>query len=185
MKKTLLFLLTLFPTIAFADTNTLRCTTAVKASDGTVVSVTAGAYTAKDSVGGLLKFPGALCPDTNKGSLHTVYIGDKNDQSAGYILTLYPQSPAGTFTNDAATDPADADLALTMAAVSIVTGDHISYNDNGESLVQDLDNPLWSNDADSNQDSGDIWGNLMTTSTPTYGSTSDVSIRVCVRCSFK
>lgn len=143
-------------------------------------TVTAGAYVAGDSVGDLMTFTNITCSNMQKGQITSVQVTDKSDNAVEYNLVMFKSLPAGTFTNDAAFDPADADLLLMLPVINLATTDHFSFNDNGISSLASL----FSNGQGYSTTSlpGIIYASLVTEGTPTYGSTSDISVILGFRC---
>jgi hypothetical protein len=131
-------------------------------------TVTAGAYSANDVVGGRLRFAGL-----HSGTLHSITICDNAAQSVDYVVVLFESQPTDIADN-ATFDIADADLAKiiyqdTLAASST----RQAFTDNSYSFLYSLDVPLISID-------DDVWGFLITAGTPTYAATSDVTITLQV-----
>jgi hypothetical protein len=180
MKKIILAIL-LLASPAFAERKVTKYTTAT-ASNGSALAVTAGAYTANDSVGGLLKFSNALCPESGGGVINSVMVTDKAGNQVQYGLVLYQSLPSGTFTNDAGVDPADADLLLQLPPITIMSSDCRAYTDNGVCALTGLDSSVYSITPSSSSVAGTFYGVLITDGTPTYASTSDVNVIIGVKC---
>ncbi len=106
------------------------------------VSVTAvndtNIYAAADLVGGLLTFDLKGVLDEHQALiLDQVLITDLDKQGADFDLLVFKSNPSGTtFTENAALDVADADLAKLVGFVQI-TGDAL-LNDNGAAMVRNL-----------------------------------------------
>lgn len=172
MKRLLLILIALSgATTAAAQSRSVTVTPTVTASS---------AYTAKDAVGGVMDFSGFRCPGEGF-EVNGVKITDKADQAVTYDLVLFTEQPAGTFTDHGAFDPADADLALMLPVLELSsTGTHFSFADNGVSSLSSLASSGKSTAFYSS--SRKLFGALMTTGTPTYATTSDLSVTVYLTC---
>lgn len=127
------------------------------------------AYAAGDNVGGKLLFTGAFVTAKHAGDIRKVLITDADAQSANFDLILFNSDPSGsTFTDNAAQAIAAADRSKIIAVISITThcvlsGSAISYR---TSLV----------DFAYSMAAGSLYGCLVTRSTPTYTSTTALSI---------
>lgn len=126
-------------------------------------------YAAKDAIGGIMTFANAARATGQGGSLESVTIVDKGQQMAALDLVLFNASPSGTFTDNATSDPSDADLATVVGVIPFVVGDYFDFSDNsvafrsGLGIVYDC--------ADTS-----LFGVLVSRGTPTYTSTSDVIV---------
>lgn len=163
------------PGLAFAQSRT-----ETKYISVTPTVTASSAYTAKDSVGGLMTFSNVSCLGRTKGRVNSVMISDKADQSVEYDVVLFKSSPAGTVTNKSAFDPADADLALMLPVINLRTQDHFSWNDNGISSISSLSSGAVSSSGDGLP--GTIYAAIVTRGTPTYASTSDITLTLGFVC---
>lgn len=131
--------------------------------------VTAGAYAAQDAVGGMLTFSVEAEPNTGlyiDGGVLT----DLAKQDVQLDLVLFNQEFTPTADN-AAFDIGDADLPSVVGVVSFV-----SYTDSADSsfcAVRGLSIPV----VIENQ-SGALYGQLVTRGAPTYATTTDVTVRL-------
>lgn len=127
-------------------------------------------YASGDLIGGKLTFNAALSDQVNTGELRAVHVFDKSKQSANLLLVLFSSDPTGTtFTDQAAFDPADADLDKIVAIISITS--HAAFSDNGVSYAADLARPLKGT-------SRIMYGALVSAATPTYAAGTDVKVRL-------
>lgn len=133
-------------------------------------TITAGAYSAKDFVGGKLTFN--LSAEGGVGSgvtIQSVTIADESIQRAQLVLYLFDADLTTTVTDNAAATLDDADLPNCLGFVTIYTTDYTS-------LLTDNDVAF----TECNIPAGEqvVYGFLVCTGTPTYASTSDLIIRV-------
>ncbi len=143
--------------------------------EGTTISqtptVTAGAYTADDAVGGLLTFANAARVSASGGIIKNVLIVDDAGQDAELELWLFNQ----TFTaigDNAAWAPSEADLENCIAVIS--TADSAQgYMAAGTPSVVDIE---VSRRFDLTGTS--LFGQLVTRGTPTYAATDDLTVKV-------
>ncbi len=135
--------------------------------------VTAGAYSANDVVGGLITFAGL-----DNGTLQSILICDNAAQAVGYILELFNAAPTD-ISDNATFDIIDADLKKIIYEDELLSEvDRRAFTDNSYHRLFNLDVPLWS-------EGGTIYGFLITTGTPTYAATTDVTVVLQVETSGK
>lgn len=131
-------------------------------------TITAGAYSAKDFVGGKLTFTlnGA------SGVIHRVTISDKSVQRASLELHLYTGLPNSVVTNNGPCTVNDADLGQFIGHVPIDSGVYTSqYADNSVATVPNVGLPF-------SAPTRVIDGFLVCVGTPTYASTSDLTVKL-------
>jgi len=126
-------------------------------------TITAGAYSANDVIGGRMQFPGLTV-----GTLQAITITDAASQHVAYNLFLFESQPTN-ISDNAALDIADADLPKIIYDDAFATTTRQAFNSNSMHRLYNLDVPLWA--------TGDsVWGFLSTTGTPTYAATSDITV---------
>lgn len=130
---------------------------------------TTPAYTAKDAVGGLLTFAGAVRASGGTCRVEAVQLVDKGQQMAALDLVLFDRSITAP-TDNAAFDPTDTELGYVVAVVPI--GSYADLNDNavadvpvGRSMVLN---------------GTDLYGVLVNRGAPTYTSTSDLVVSLTI-----
>lgn len=136
--------------------------------------ITAGAYSAKDAVGGKLTFSEVSGRPNDFTYLLGLLISDKADVKAALSLFLFNNTNFNAVADNAGFDPADSDLAnYFVGKVDIASTDYSSLTDNAVGIVR-LAQPLpILCDAQRR-----VFGQLMCTATPTYNSTSDLTIKL-------
>lgn len=131
-------------------------------------------YTEEDAVGGRLEFADAGF-DNSGGQriayLDEVIITDLGKQNAILDLFLFDQAFTATADNSAL-DIADADLPNCLGVVTVST--YYDLNDNSVGVVRGLNMPVMLNGSET------LYGQLKTRETPTYTSTSDLTVRIKV-----
>lgn len=162
--KRILALIFLLPSLAVAQESQNRIIQATP-----TVSITP-AYASNDVVGSLLTFNAACNFRTNKGEILGVKIFDKAAQAANMDLVLFSTTPTGTFTDNGAFTPADATLPNIVAVIPITN--HSSFADNSVSYASNILVPASCNS------SGQLFGYLVSRATPTYATTSDVTVQI-------
>ena len=132
-------------------------------------TVTAGAYGANDVVGGLLTFSGL-----RNGTLQSITICDNAKQAEDYFLVLFESAPTSIADNVPFTI-ADADLDKIIYQDSLTSSSNSqAFTDNSYHYLYGLSVPIWSA-------GGTVYGFLITTSTPTYAATSDITVTLQVK----
>jgi len=130
-------------------------------------------YAAGDLIGGKLTFANATRVAAYSGKVTNVMIRDLDAENAPMDLILFNADPSGTtFTNNAALDIADADLSKIFAVIHI--SDWTTFADNSVAHVGELYKAFKLASGSS------IYGALVSRGTPTYASTSDVSVEITV-----
>lgn len=128
MKKLFgLLLVCLFPMVAQAATQVI----ATKNLQNTP-TITTSAYSDGDVIGGEQSFANAVRNFNRSGVILTATIADEDDQGADIDVYIFKTDPAGTYTDNAAFDPTDADLLEIVCVIPVTT--HKSFTDNGISV---------------------------------------------------
>lgn len=135
-------------------------------------TVTAGAYTAGNVVGGLLTFPSVFgAPLT--GLLTDILVTSKTVQTTVYKLYLFSAQPATTFTDKTAPAIGAADIPLLLGVFTLGAADSglgtetTNQTDNINAIIRGT--------------TQNLYGVMVCSTTPTYGSTSDLTVSVRVR----
>lgn len=150
---------------------------AISPSGGAVIAqtptITAGAYHAKDAVGGKLTFANAARISGGKGVINSVTIVDDDNELAGLELWLYNQDFTASSDN-AAFDPTDADNENLVGVIPISSADYFSANDNACACVRGVGLEYQCVGGTS------LYGQLKCTATPTYTGTGDLTVKIGV-----
>lgn len=137
-------------------------------------TITAGAYSANSVIGGLLTFPNCLASTNPRGEVRAVHVYDNDKQ--GQDLKLYCFDSLPTVIADTADfNPSAADLAKICAIVPITT--HIAFTTRGLSYANNQAISVWTLDTASGALTGVLYAYLVAIGTPTYASTSSLTIR--------
>jgi len=131
-------------------------------------SVTAGSYSANDVVGGRLTFVGF-----RGGSIQSITIVDNSAQSVDYLLVLFESSPTDITDNNTYAI-ADADLPKIIKQLTLTAASHRqAFDNNAIYTLENLDVPL-------GVVGRAIFAFLITTGTPTYAATTDITVTIQV-----
>lgn len=130
------------------------------------------AYSAKDAVGGLLTFAAAARTGILSGVIEAVAVADKGAQLKALDLVLFSASVATPSDNNPF-DPTDAEIATCIGIVKIVAGDYSDFNDNSIAAVRPNLSYVLAGTS--------MYGVLVARDTPTYTSTSDLTVTLTVR----
>ena len=130
-------------------------------------TVTAGAYTAGNVVGGLITFPNAFLT-ANTGVLQSVRLTSKSVQTAEFDITFFSSLPATVFTDKTAPSIVAADVLLTQPPIMLTNnfsglGTHTVYGADGIGRAV-------------NEVGSSAYALITTAGTPTFASTSDVQL---------
>ena len=132
----------------------------------TGLTVTNGAYSAKDVVGGLMTFTGALTSGVDTGLLQAISMNIKSAQTAVFVLHLFKSQPS-TIADNGIFALTTADCLLKIASIPVTW---VASNGSGSEvmscyLTSSLNIPIESTD-------GVIYGYLVCDSAITLASTS-------------
>lgn len=131
-------------------------------------TITAGAYSANDVIGGRLEFRGVRA-----ATLQSITITDNAAQSVDYFIVFFESAPTN-ITDNATFDIADADLDKIIYEDTLTAANtRRAFTDNSYHFLYNLDVPIWTTD-------GSLWAFLITTGTPTYAATTDVTVTIQV-----
>lgn len=131
-------------------------------------------YAAKDAVGGIMTFANAARASGGSGVIRAAALIDKGQQ-VGHTtdLVLFDQTIAGTVTDNNAFDPDDATLANLIGYVTFTaTTGFRDFNDNAVAFAQ-CEIPYVCA-------ATSLFGALVARGTPTYTSTSDLTVVLTV-----
>jgi hypothetical protein len=132
-------------------------------------TVTAGAYSANDVMGGLLEFP---MPHNSSGFVRSVQITTDDGETMACKLHLYVSAPTA-FADNAAHAPTINDLRNRFAQISIAAADYVTINGNAQATVStntSLDFEVTNQNA--------VFGYLVADATPTFAATTDLTVTV-------
>jgi hypothetical protein len=140
-------------------------------------TITAGAYSAGDAIGGLLEFENAASVYQQSGIIRNVVITDRAKQSVAMNLWLFNRSFTPTVDNAAFT-PTDADLDNCIGVINFVAANWFPAAASSVATTTALIPPFYFK----LQDPGDasLYGQLVAVGTPTYAATNDLSITLVI-----
>lgn len=136
------------------------------------ITVTAGAYSALDVVGGLLTFQAVTAKQPGKGEIREVVIYDTNKQAKAMMLYLFDSVPS-TIADNAAFALNAADVRkLVGGPVSLAS--HSSCGTTGITYAAQLSKPFRT-DGDSK-----LYGYLVCSAAPTYSATDAIDVGLSI-----
>ena len=176
MKKLILLFGFLIPSCALADTAGITRFVSV-----TPTVTASSAYAANNEIGGLMTFTNACRKESGTGYAISVSISDKAAQATDMYLVLFSQSLSGstTLADKTAFTPADSDLNKIAAVVTLGSSSRYSWADNGTKYSGSLTIPITCKDS-SGRPQGDLYGVLVSGGTPTFQSTSDLTVTLAI-----
>lgn len=129
------------------------------------------AYTANNSVGGLIKFNNIAGPQQS-GIIQSLTILCQSTQTTGYKLYIFNDTPSSTTITDKVTPSLSAvDLPRLISVVTLGSAD---------STIGKTINVTEGIGRAFNSTTQSLYGILVTTGTPTYTAVTDVSVLMCV-----
>lgn len=133
----------------------------------------AAIYAAKDAVGGKLTFANAARKTAEGGVIEAITIIDNDQQMAELDLVIF-NDDITTGTDNAAYDPSNADLLKAVGVVTILAADYADLNANSLATIRGLNIPFQCV-------ATSLYGQLVTRGTPTYASTSSITVILHLR----
>ncbi|MFN8530186.1 MAG: hypothetical protein U0670_16425 [Anaerolineae bacterium] len=131
-------------------------------------TITAGAYSAGDVIGGLLAFD--VFSPGGGGSIRRITLIDADDEKAPLKLYLFSSAP-GSLADNAAFVLPTADLRKLIDVVTVSASDYASLNGDAYAVKRDLE-------VDYPNTNGKLYAYLVCDGTPTYGATNDLTVRL-------
>ncbi len=137
-------------------------------------TITAGAYSAGDALGGKLTFAGAARAAGGTGVIHSVVLTDAAKQDANIDLVLFDQDFTATADN-AAFDPSDEDLANVIGIIPIYSTDYADFNDNSAACVRQVGMQFKCSGTGTA-----LYGQMVIRDADTYAATDDVTVKLMI-----
>ena len=139
-------------------------------------TITAGAYTAGDALGGLLTFANAVRAAGRGAVITKVVIIDTANQEAPVDLVLFNQTFTPTADN-AAFNPSDADLANCIGYIDVAATDYSSFNQDNAVAAKSsgLGMPFPIVLVGTS-----LFGQMVVRDAPTYAATDDLIIKLTI-----
>jgi len=136
-------------------------------------TITAGAYSAADAVGGLITFADAAYGD-GRGNIRHFIVIDDADQGVELELHLFDRTFTATADN-AAFAPSDDDLENYIGFVQVLTTSYANFSTNQVATTTNYDFPF-------NLAPGgtSLFGQLVTRGTPTYAAVDDLTVKLVI-----
>ncbi len=142
-------------------------------------TITAGAYTAGDALGGRLDFAGVMraTGPNRAGVITKVVVTDDAAQLAPIDIVFFNGAFAATADN-AAFDPTDADLANCIGYVDVAATDYANFNDNAVAAKSSgLRMPF---PFVLRPHSVTLCAQMVVRAAPTYAATDDLTVKITV-----
>ncbi len=132
-------------------------------------TTTVGAYSAKDAVGGVMTFTGAVRATGGKAIVRSLVLTDLTVTANVLQLWLFDTVPASPIADNGAFDVPDNEFATIVGIIPIAAADYLVATDNQVATVRSV-NLQYTVPATT------LYGQLMCTGTPTYASTTDLTL---------
>lgn len=145
-------------------------------------TVDTAAYATKDDIGGLMTFTAATCTNNKVGKFVGIEILDRSNtaNAVEYNVLIFRSAPAGTFTDQAAIAPADADLLLLEPIINIGSTDCAVFAVNGICTLSSLNS--YARSDSTGIEVGVFYIALEAIGTPTYQSSNSLSVVTLFEC---
>jgi hypothetical protein len=139
------------------------------------VVTTAGAYSAADQVGEVMKVTDASQDSTSVSILRSVCLVDKGKQSVDTDILFFSEAPTNSVLDNGPADISDAEMAAKcIGVVKLVAADYSILANNSVATKAGLSVMLQPSLARSK----DLYVLVVTRGTPTYASVQDLTLRL-------
>ena len=135
-------------------------------------TITAGAYTSGDALGGLLTFGGATILASGSGIIQKVVITDDDNELQPIDLVLFNQTFGATADN-AAFAPSDADLQNCIGHISVAATNYSSFDDNAVATKRNVGFPFTAVGTG-------LFGQMVIRDVGGYAATDDITIKITI-----
>jgi hypothetical protein len=135
-------------------------------------TITAGSYAANAGVGGKMTLTNALRAASTGGTWQSLLVTDKNNAKAQFNVLMFNYDPTSGSYTDRSAIILGSDLSKVIRNVTVSTADYQTVS--GSIAVADI-NVMQTVMAGSSN--GTLYATVMTTGTPTYASTSDLTFQ--------
>lgn len=135
------------------------------------LTITAGAYSANDVVGGLV----AVTVQSNRhasGVIRKLSVVDDDNEKAALTIYWFSEAPT-SIADNAAFAPVIADLKKMSGSVAVAAGDYVTINSNAIAIKTDVNN-------DFSASTGILYLYVVCTATPTYTATTDLTLELWI-----
>lgn len=147
-------------------------------------TITSGsAYASGDLIGGKLTFSNAVLSSIRHADIVGAVLRDSSKQSADIDLVIFSADPsATTFTNDAALAVHADDLGKVVAVVKFRSTDYVAFSANSVGIVDNLAKKARTTGTTNPSNVFDnLFGALVSRGTPTYTSTSALTVGITIK----
>ena len=130
-------------------------------------------FASGDAIGSLLTLE--RFRPSRTGVVQSITISDLGKQDSAIDVVFFKSNPsATTFTNNATLDIADADITKICGVVSIAASDYADFNDNSVATKLNAGLVIQLSGSDT------LYAALVSRGTPTYTSTTDLTVQIGV-----
>lgn len=132
-------------------------------------TITGGAYSANDVVGGELTLTGAMRKSGGSGVLQSITVHDKDSESAALEFYFFQSAPGAAISDNGAFAWTDTDEDLFLGMVQVFAGDYVTRGGDVFAVVRNIGLPVVASG------SADLFLYIVCTGAPTFASTSDLT----------
>lgn len=138
------------------------------------LTITAGAYSANDVVGGEITLTNAARVSGGSGVITDIVVLDDDNEKAALTIVLYDSDPAANTADNGAFAWGSGDLARCIGKVNVAGADYETMGGNAVAHKTGLGIGFKASG------SANLYMYLIATGTPTYAATSDLQVKVKV-----
>jgi len=166
MKLLAALLIFMAPKVAIADVT--RCVSVTPTLD-------TAAYVTGDGMGLEMRFQNILSSATKAGYITSISISDAADQAVDLELVVFDQDPGASGNDNAAFDPADADLKNIRSVQLFGSANRFDYNDNSMNFKSGMADAVGGHSSATR----DVWAKLVARG-GYDGDADSIQVTICV-----
>lgn len=133
-------------------------------------TITAGAYSADDVVGGELTITGAMGRPNGTGRLQTLWVHDADSEAAELEFYFFNSAPANADADNAAFTWTAGDEDIFLGKVTVASSDYVARGGDSFAVLSDLAMPM-----KAIGNGRDLYCYVVCTNAPTYTATTDLT----------
>lgn len=134
-------------------------------------TITAGAYSANDAVGAVITLEDAALAGS---AIHSVVLWDNGNVGAQMDIFFFNAEPANPISDNGAFSIHANDITKLIGSIPIATSDYVAAGSDKIATVRNIGFGF------APTLDGNLYAQMVTRGTPTYGSTSDLRLQVLV-----
>lgn len=136
----------------------------------TAPTVTAGAYSAGDVVGGEITLTDAMRASDGTGVLHSLLVYTEDGETPELQFLIFDSAPGATLADNAAYAWTSGDWDKLLGVVHVATSDYVTLGGDGIASLRNVGLPVKANG------SAHLYTYIVCVGTPTFSATTDLTL---------